>query len=138
MICLSIVARAPRPSPGGARRGKHSASTLSGGNRSAPKIVLDEYIRCFTRKTITGACRDYRAFATIDFEMDSADKDRQIGMPLLVLWGARGAPPTQEYPTVWRKYASNLVDAQPLSTGHYLQEEAPDQVYDHLVKFFTT
>jgi len=110
----------------------------AGGNRKAPKIVLDEYIRCWTKKTITGSCRDYRAFATIDFEMDTADKDRQIGMPLLILWGSRGAPPTQEYPTVWRKFASNLVDAQPLPTGHYLQEEAPDQVIDHCLKFFTT
>jgi haloacetate dehalogenase len=109
----------------------------AGGNRKAPKIVLDEYIRCWTTKTITGACHDYRAFAGIDFEMDSADKDRQIGMPLLILWGSRGAPPTQEYPTVWRKFASNLVDAQPLPTGHALQVEAPDRVYDHFVKFFT-
>jgi len=52
-------------------------------------------------------------------------RDRQIAMPLLILWGTRGAPPTQEFPTVWRKFASNLVDAQPLPTGHYLQEEAP-------------
>ena len=109
-----------------------------GGNRQPPKAVFDEYIRCFTTKTIIGSCRDYRAGATIDFEMDSADKDRQIGMPLLILWGTRGAPSTQEFPTVWRKFASNLVDAQPLPTGHYLQEEAPDQVYDHFVKFFTT
>jgi|GEM_PF-6326997 hypothetical protein len=29
-------------------------------------------------------------------------------------------------------------DAQPLPTGHYLQEEAPDQVIDHFIKFFTT
>ena len=108
-----------------------------GGNRNPPKVVYDEYIRCFTKKTITGMCRDYQAFATIDFEMDSADKDRQIGMPLLILWGSRGAPPTQEYPTVWRKFASNLVDAQPLPTGHYLQEEAPDRVIEHLLKFFT-
>jgi haloacetate dehalogenase len=100
--------------------------------------VFDEYIRCFTKKTITGSCRDYRAGATIDFAMDSADKDRQIGMPLLILWGTRGQPPTQEFPTVWKKFASNLVDAQPLPTGHYLQEEAPDQVYDYFVKFFTT
>jgi len=108
------------------------------GSRNPPKIVWDEYIRCFTKKTIYGSCRDYRAGANIDFQMDSADKDRQIGMPLLILWGTRGAPPTQEFPTVWRKYASNLVDALPLPTGHYLQEEAPDQVYDHFVKFFTT
>src|SRR5580704_477017 len=111
--------------------------TSRGNARNPPKIVLNEYIRCFTKKTIIGSCRDYRAGATIDFEMDSADKDRQIEMPLLVLWGSRGAPPTQEFPTVWRKFAKNLVDAQPLPTGHYLQEEAPDQVYDHFVKFFT-
>jgi haloacetate dehalogenase len=109
-----------------------------GGARNPPKVVYDEYIRCFTPKTIYGSCRDYRAFATIDFEMDTADKDRQIATPLLVLWGTRGLPPTDEYPTVWRKYASNLVDAQPLPTGHYLQEEAPDRVYDYFVKFFTT
>jgi haloacetate dehalogenase len=111
--------------------------TARGGNRKVPKVVLDEYIRCFTKKTIFGSCRDYRAGATVDFEMDTADKDRQIGMPLLVLWGTRGAPPTSEFPTVWRKFASNLVAAEPLPTGHYLQEDAPDQVYDHFVKFFT-
>ena len=109
-----------------------------GSSRNPPKVVFDEYIRCFTKKTITGSCRDYRAGATIDFAMDSADKDRQIGMPLLILWGTRGSPPTQEFPTVWKKFASNLVDAKPLATGHYLQEEAPDQVYDYFVKFFTT
>jgi haloacetate dehalogenase len=99
--------------------------------------VFDEYIRCFTKKTILGACRHYRANATIDYEIDMAEKDRQIATPLLVLWGTRGNPPTEEYPTVWRKFASNLVDAQPLPTGHALQVEAPDAVHDHFVKFFT-
>jgi len=107
-----------------------------GYNKQLPKIVFDDYIRCFTNKTILGACRHYRANATIDFEVDTAEKDRKMTTPLLILWGTRGAPPTQEYPTVWRKYASNLVDAQPLPTGHALQVEAPDRVYDHFVKFF--
>jgi haloacetate dehalogenase len=107
------------------------------GGAQPPKAVFDEYVRCFTKKTIAGACRDYRANATIDFEMDTADKDRQIPTPLLILWGTRGAPPTDEFPTVWRRFASNLVDAQPLPIGHFLQEEAPDSVYDHFVKFFT-
>ncbi len=35
-----------------------------------------EYVRCYTLKTITGSCRDYRATATCDFAMDTADKDR--------------------------------------------------------------
>jgi haloacetate dehalogenase len=29
--------------------------------------VLDEYVRCYTLKTITGSCRDYRASPTSDF-----------------------------------------------------------------------
>jgi len=108
-----------------------------GYDRQLPKTVFDDYIRCFTKKTILGACRHYRANATIDFETDTAEKDRQIATPLMVLWGTRGAPPTQEYPTVWRRFASNLVDAQPLPTGHALQVEAPERVYDHFIKFFT-
>src|SRR5262245_12078716 len=108
-----------------------------GYDRQLPKVVFDDYVRCFTKKTIIGACRHYRANATIDFETDTAEKDRQIVTPLLVLWGTRGAPPTQEFPTVWRRFASNLVDAQPLPTGHALQVEAPDRVHDHFIRFFT-
>src|SRR5262245_28249428 len=101
-----------------------------------PKIVMEEFIRCFTPKTITGACRDYRAGATINFEMDAADKDKKIATPLLVLWGTRGAPPTDEYPTVWRKFASNLETIEPLATGHYIQEEMPEQCLDRFFKLF--
>jgi haloacetate dehalogenase len=108
-----------------------------GYDRQLPKVVFDDYVRCFTKKTILGSCRHYRANATIDFETDTAEKDRKMATPLLVLWGTRGGPVTQEYPTVWRRFASNLVDAQPLPTGHALQVEAPDQVYEHFVKFFT-
>jgi haloacetate dehalogenase len=108
-----------------------------GYDRQLPRIVFDDYIRCFTKKTILGSCRHNRANATIDFEMDMAEKDRRMATPLLILWGTRGRPPTQEYPTVWRQFADNLVDAQPLPTGHALQVEAPDAVYDHFVKFFT-
>src|SRR5438067_2452127 len=34
-----------------------------GRDRTTPKAVFEEYVRCFTKKTITGACRDYRANA---------------------------------------------------------------------------
>jgi hypothetical protein len=33
----------------------------------------------------------------------------------------------QYLPTVWRKFASSLVDAQPLPTRHHMQEGAPDR-----------
>jgi haloacetate dehalogenase len=105
--------------------------------KGRPKIVMDEFIRCFTPKTISGCCRDYRAGATINFEMDQADKDKQVTTPLLVLWGTRGGPAGTEYPTVWRKYAKNLVTIEPLATGHYIQEEMPEACLDHFNKFFT-
>ena len=36
--------------------------------------ALNEYVRCFTPKTIHGSCEDYRAAATIDLEHDEADR----------------------------------------------------------------
>ena len=66
--------------------------------------AMQEYIRCYTRKTITGSCRDYRATATCDFVMDTADKDKQLDLPLMLLWGARGHAPerAQAFLTIWQ------------------------------------
>jgi haloacetate dehalogenase len=107
-----------------------------GGLGNLPKPVFDEFVRCYTPKTIKGTCHDYRANAHIDFEMDRADKDKKIPNPLLILWGTRGGAPTDEYPTVWRRYASNLVSAESFNSGHYLHWDVADQVYDRFVKFF--
>ena len=93
-------------------------------------------MRVWTAKTIKGACRDYRANVTVDFDMDAADRGRKIPNPLLILWGTRGAPPTDEYPTVWRDYATNVVAAEPFNSGHYLHWDVADQVYDRFVRFF--
>src|ERR1700756_670633 len=41
-----------------------------GYDKELPKIVFDEYVRCFTKKTIAGSCRHYRANATLHFEID--------------------------------------------------------------------
>ena len=101
-------------------------------------VAINEYIRCFTLKTITGSCRDYRAAATYDFEMDAADKDKKIDMPLLLLWGARGQPPerAKEFLEVWNRYASNIVAHEAIECGHYIQEEVPDKVIQHFTGFF--
>jgi len=100
--------------------------------------ALAEYVRCYTLKTITGSCRDYRATATCDFEMDTADKDRRLAMPLLLLWGARGHPPdrAQQFVDVWRRYATDLVGWEPMPCGHYMQEEMPEEIFAHFAKFF--
>jgi haloacetate dehalogenase len=100
--------------------------------------VFEEYVRCYTLKTITGSCRDYRATATCDFEMDSADKDRKIDMPAIVLWGARGQPAgrSKEFLDVWKKFASNLEYGEGMDCGHYMAEDIPDIIYDKFKKFF--
>jgi haloacetate dehalogenase len=100
--------------------------------------VLDEYVRCYTLKTITGSCRDYRASPASDFAMDSADKDRPISMPALLLWGARGQTQerTREFAEVWRKYAREVVDTDAMPCGHYIAEEMPDHVYQRFTEFF--
>jgi len=104
------------------------------------QAALDEYIRCYTLKTITGSCRDFRASPTADYEIDNADKDKQIAMPTLILWGARGQPPerTREFAYVWRKYAANVLDTDAMQCGHYIPEEMPDHVHDRFVEFFRT
>tara|TARA_B100000029_G_scaffold147098_1_gene142448 strand:- start:2270 stop:3298 length:1029 start_codon:yes stop_codon:yes gene_type:complete len=100
--------------------------------------ALNEYIRCYTLKTITGSCNDYRATATCDLEMDTADKDKKVIQPLLLVWGAKGQSEerSQAFVDVWHGYADNIIDADPLQCGHYIQEEVPDQIYDHFTKFF--
>ena len=90
-------------------------------------------------KTITGSCRDYRATATCDFEMDTADKDKKLEMPLMLLWGARGHSPdrAQKFVDIWRNYASNIQVTDPLDAGHYMQEEMPDRIHDRFTGFFS-
>ena len=100
--------------------------------------ALAEYVRCYTLKTITGSCRDYRATATCDVDMDEADKDRKIDMPLLLLRGARGIAPERanEFSDIWQSYAGNVEAAEGLPCGHYIQEEMPDRVIAHFTEFF--
>src|SRR5712691_2894828 len=99
------------------------------------QTAFDEYVRCYTLKTITGSCRDYRATATCDFEMDTADKDRKIATPALILWGARGPDRSDNFLDIWRKYATDI-RGEGLPSGHYMQEEVPDRVYQHFTDFF--
>ena len=43
-----------------------------------PPEIWDEYVRCFNEKTIRGSCADYRAAATIDCDLDTADLGRKL------------------------------------------------------------
>ncbi len=117
-----------------------SRMTIRGGTGTGffDRDAMKEYVRCYTLKTITGSCRDYRATATCDFEMDTVDRDRKLEMPLLIVWGARGQPPARarEFLDIWKAFASNIVHAEPLDCGHYIAEEIPGTLYSKFMEFF--
>jgi haloacetate dehalogenase len=96
-----------------------------------------EYVRCFDEKTIRGSCADYRAAATIDCELDTADLGRKLTMPILVLWGMRSGVGRRfaDPLGLWRRRAED-VRGEALPSGHYVNEEAPDQVLDWFLRFF--
>ena len=114
------------------------------GKRSAGLAPFDpralaEYQRCLALPGAAhGLCEDYRAAATIDLEHDRVDRDagRRLGMPLLVLWGEQGVigkcfDPLAE----WRRVADD-VTGQALACGHYIAEEAPEVLLEHVLPFF--
>jgi len=61
------------------------------GKGGIAEAALREYVRCCTPENIHGVCEDYRAGATIDYEMDTLDLEagRAITAPLLVIVGGR-------------------------------------------------
>jgi haloacetate dehalogenase len=102
--------------------------------------ALNEYVRCFTQKTIHGSCEDYRAAATIDLEHDNADQTagRKISEPALVMWGRRsgvGRFYGGDILPIWREAATDVTGG-PLETGHYLAEEDPRAVIAAFERFF--
>lgn len=101
-------------------------------------LAINEYIRCYTLKTITGSCHDYRATATCDFEMDMADKDTKTDLPLMLIWGARGHSPdrAQKFMGIWNTFATNIEHAEGLNCGHYIQEEVPEIIIEKYRAFF--
>ncbi|WP_028469113.1 alpha/beta fold hydrolase [Neptunomonas japonica] len=109
---------------------------------SAPDAVFDseamaEYIRCFSSpESIHASCEDYRAAATIDLQHDEADLENKVPCPLLVLWGTKGFV-HRHYDVlgVWRDRAVQ-VEGRGIECGHFLPEEAPEQVTTELLRFF--
>lgn len=83
-------------------------------------------------------CEDYRAAASIDLAHDRADREanKQLEMPLRVLWGEHGLvnkcfKPIED----WQKVAKN-VSGKTVPCGHYIPEEMPELVIEEARSFF--
>lgn len=104
----------------------------------APEAMA-EYERCIAIPgTAEGICADYRASAGIDLAHDQADVDagRKLQQPVRVLWGDHGAVGRNfDVLALWRKRAEQ-VTGRSVACGHYIAEEAPDEVLTEAFTFF--
>lgn len=100
--------------------------------------ALAEYVRCIQLPgTARGIGEDYRASASIDLEHDREDIDagRHLNLPVLVLWGAQGTVGRCFDPLAeWQKVATD-VRGQALPCGHYIGEEVPQLLLEHVLPF---
>lgn len=100
--------------------------------------ALADYLRCIRLPgTIHAMCEDYRAGASIDFELDEKDRGmKKIACPVLALWSNQGElPKLYDVLAVWRDWADQ-VEGRGMDCGHYLAEEAPAETYEELQRFF--
>lgn len=99
--------------------------------------AMEHYLQCFNDPgVIRGSCEDYRAAATIDIDHDNADGDKKVECPLLVIWGSEGViERCFDALDLWRQRAAD-VKGFAMPGGHYLAEEHPQQLFDHLMEFF--
>ena len=96
------------------------------------------YVQAFNAETLPGICSDYRASFHIDRQMDAQDRQagRRIPCPVLVHWGAEDEAMSDGPLDVWRNWADD-VRGGPVPSGHFIPEEAPEEITASLRAFLT-
>lgn len=128
----TLIGNNPREYVEGVLGGRHA------GLAPFPSWVLDNYVASLTGvgKAI-GICEDYRAAATCDLDDDREDRASGIRttVPLRVLWARHGVIDKHFDPlSLWRIVAAD-VSGRDLDCGHYLPEEAPEEVLSEIRAF---
>jgi pimeloyl-ACP methyl ester carboxylesterase len=100
--------------------------------QAIPAEVRAEYLRA-SRAAVPSIVADYRASAGIDLEHDQADRaaGRTLAMPVSVVQQDWGTALGYDAAAQWRPWAPDLVH-QTLHAGHFMAEEAPDQITETL------
>jgi haloacetate dehalogenase len=115
----------------------HMLDAWSERRDAIPGEVRAEYVAQFRDPaTVHAICEEYRAASTLDRQHDEADRgNRKIACPVLALWSHAGTVSVCDDPlAAWRVWADD-VRGGPLSVGHFIPEEAPEETVRQLVPF---
>ncbi|GAB2618653.1 alpha/beta fold hydrolase [Pseudactinotalea suaedae] len=97
------------------------------GTTFSPEL-RQHYVRS-SSNAVPSIVADYRATASVDLDMDRADRaaGRQLAMPVAVVsqdWGSQlGFDPTQ----IWGAWAPDFT-YEAIDAGHFMAEEKPDRI----------
>jgi haloacetate dehalogenase len=108
-----------------------------------PAEVREAYVEALRDPaSVHAICEEYRAAATLDRELDAADRvaGRRIESPTVVLWSADS--PLDDWYTdvggplaIWREYATD-VRGHSIAGGHFFPEQNPIETAEALRDFF--
>src|SRR6185436_7984836 len=109
---------------------------LTFGAGAIEEAMFQEYLRAFTLPgTIRAGLEDYRAAATRDLEDDERELAKRLRCPVLAIWGEFGKMHTIfDVVAAWKEKADNVV-GHSLPCGHFIPEEAPEELLADLRKF---
>ncbi|TWU77279.1 hypothetical protein ED733_003755 [Metarhizium rileyi] len=105
------------------------------------EACFEEYARLFENEdTVHAMCNDYRAAATVDLDEQRADmkEGRLIKSPVRIIWGRKGViERCFDAMAEWTKVVKKgvVLDGYSVDSGHYIPEEAPDDVVKAIREF---
>jgi haloacetate dehalogenase len=117
---------------------KHTLSSWTKTKNSFSRLAMNEYLRCFRNPSVVAACcADYRAGASLDWHNDAVDKKarKKIECPLMTLWGKRDGRENIDNISIWQEWCSQTVVGHAIESGHFLQEENPEDTLAALLSF---
>jgi haloacetate dehalogenase len=109
----------------------------SGREKFHPEALADYLRCCHNPETIHAMCEDYRAAATIDYQLDESERGvKRIQCPVLALWSKEGfVGKHYDVLALWRDWADE-VQGEAIEGSHYFAEETPEVTSRALHEFF--
>lgn len=105
--------------------------------RHALADAINHYVEAFRQPgALRASLDDYRATdQDLLDDQASAQDGPKLAMPVLALWGEHGLPSRLPVADIWADYATDVRGAVVLQCGHFLPEEQPHAVSEHLLAF---